>query len=36
MTDAFFSDDATLTLETSGATSVPIAGIQDIEVVPSV
>jgi len=36
MTDAFFSDDATLTLETSGSTSVPIAGIQDIEVVPSV
>ncbi|UXF50540.1 hypothetical protein 7778G3F11_37 [Haloquadratum phage sp.] len=36
MTDAFFSDDATLTLETSGQTSVPIAGIQDIEVVPSV
>jgi len=36
MTDAFFSDDATLTLETSGTTSVPIAGIQDIEIVPSV
>jgi len=36
MTDAFFSDDATLTLETSGGTDVPIAGIQDIEVVPSV
>jgi len=36
MTDAFFSDDATLTLETSGDTEIPIAGIQDIEVVPSV
>jgi len=36
MTNAFFSDDATLTLETAGGTTVPIAGIQDIEVVPSV
>jgi len=36
MADAFFSDDATLDLETSGGTAVPIAGIQDIEVVPSV
>jgi len=36
MADAFFSDDATLDLETSGDTTVPIAGIQDIEVVPSV
>jgi hypothetical protein len=36
MSDAFFSDDATLTLKTSGDTDIPIAGIQDIEVVPSV
>jgi len=36
MADAFFSDDATLTLKTSSGTDVPIAGIQDIEVVPSV
>jgi hypothetical protein len=36
MTDAFFSDDATLEMLTSGGTSVPIAGIQDIEIVPSV
>jgi len=36
MADAFFSDDATLTLKTSSDTDVPIAGIQDIEVVPSV
>jgi hypothetical protein len=36
MADAFFSDDATLTLKTSGGTDIPIAGIQDIEVVPSV
>jgi hypothetical protein len=36
MADAFFSDDATLDLQTSGGTSIPIAGIQDIEVVPSV
>jgi len=36
MTDAFFSDDATLSLTTSNGSSVPIAGIQDVEIVPSV
>jgi len=36
MADAYFADEATLTLETPGATSVPIAGLQDLTVIPSV
>jgi formyltetrahydrofolate synthetase len=37
MTDAFFSDDATLLLQTNDTSAdIPIAGIQDIEIVPSV
>lgn len=36
MGDAYFADEATLTLDTSQATGVPIAGLQDLTVVPSV
>lgn len=36
MADAYFADQATLSLETSGATDVPIAGLQDLTVVPNV
>jgi len=36
MGDAYFSDEATLSLETDSGTSVPIAGLQDLTVIPSV
>jgi hypothetical protein len=36
MADAYFADEATLSLETESATSVPIAGLQDLTVIPSV
>jgi hypothetical protein len=36
MADAYFADEATLSLETDSAVSVPIAGLQDLTVIPSV
>jgi len=34
--EAYWSDTATLTLETDGATSIPTAGLQGVTVIPSV
>jgi hypothetical protein len=36
MPDAYFADEASLSLETSAATTVDVAGLQDLTVVPSV
>ena len=36
MPDAYFADEATLSIETASGTSVDIAGLQDLTVVPSV
>jgi acyl-homoserine lactone acylase PvdQ len=36
MTDAVFSDSATLNLDTDGGTDIPVAGLQNITVTPSV
>lgn len=36
MSSAYWADEATLTVETSEATAVPIAGLQDLTITPSV
>jgi hypothetical protein len=36
MSDPYFADEASLSLETDSGTSIPIAGLQDLTVIPSV